>query len=83
MDAPELKPLTCPTCGAVLAFDQRELLFHCPYGHHYSSEELDVVLQQNVSQQLQRVIRQLQESHLIMHALAARGQLPTHRTRQP
>lgn len=73
MDTSKLKPLTCPTCGAVLAFNRGELLFHCLHGHRYSSDALDAALRQGVSQQLQRVIRQLQESHLILHALAAQG----------
>jgi hypothetical protein len=68
-----IQPLTCPTCGGIIALQVPERSYCCPLGHCFSNEELDTTLQQMLRLNLNRIIRQVQDQELLQHKMVQHG----------
>ncbi|MGY2134967.1 hypothetical protein ACW9KT_22235 [Hymenobacter sp. HD11105] len=65
-------PLTCPSCGSVLAVHRLPGTYCCSLGHEFSAEHLATALDHNLTRTLWVCLRHLDEQQWLLTQLAAR-----------
>ena len=66
-------PVVCPTCGGLLQLTKG--VYGCSLLHHYSAQQLDEALVEQLRQTLQRTVQQVEQRQYLGELLAQRGVL--------
>ena len=68
-----LQPLTCPTCGGLLSWQELAHLYQCPLSHAFSGDQLEEALWRLLRENLHRAWRQLQERQQLVAKMKQHG----------